>query len=280
MIRDRRTIRRIDRQLRTQGVHVPHVETFPIGAPCWADLWTSDVEASRAFYSQLFGWEAQEPSEEFGGYFMFNLNGAPIAGGMGDMGDMKANDSWKIYLSTDDIASATAGLVKLGGQSLAPPMPVADLGQNSVFVDPTGAHLGAWQPRTFPGFTTMNEPGAPSWFELMTRDYATALAFYIAIFSWRTEVEGDTEDFRYSTMRHPSTDEQLAGVMDASSFLPEGVPSHWSIYWDVEDVDSSVATTQRLGGGLVDGPQDTPYGRMATVTDPCGALFKLRTASA
>jgi len=256
---------------------VPHVETFPIGAPCWADLWTSDVEASRAFYSQLFGWEAQEPSEEFGGYFMFNLNGAPIAGGMGDMGDMKANDSWKIYLSTDDIAMATEELMKLGGESLAPPMAVADLGQNTVFVDPTGAHLGAWQPGTFPGFSAKNEPSAPSWFELMTHDYATALDFYGSIFSWHTEVEGDTDDFRYSTVRDPSTNDQLAGVMDASSFLPEGVPSHWSIYWDVVDVDSSIATAQTLGGTLIDGPQDSPYGRMATVTDPCGAMFKLRT---
>ena len=27
------------------------------GSPCWADLWTSDVEGSRRFYSELFGWE-------------------------------------------------------------------------------------------------------------------------------------------------------------------------------------------------------------------------------
>ncbi len=50
---------------------MPGVDHFSVGAPCWADLWTSDVEGSRAFYSALFGWEAEEPSEEFGGYFMF-----------------------------------------------------------------------------------------------------------------------------------------------------------------------------------------------------------------
>lgn len=43
------------------------IESFPVGAPCWADLWTSDVEGSRAFYAELFDWEAQEASEEFGG---------------------------------------------------------------------------------------------------------------------------------------------------------------------------------------------------------------------
>jgi predicted enzyme related to lactoylglutathione lyase len=259
---------------------VPAVERFPVGAPCWADLWTSDVEGSRTFYSSLFGWEAEEPSEEFGGYFMFNRNGAPIAGGMGDMGDMKANNTWKIYLSTDDIAGLAASLPGLGAEAMAPPMAVADLGQNMVFVDPTGAHLGAWQPGTFPGFTSMEEPGAPSWFELFTRDFTGALDFYRSAFSWKTAVEGDTDEFRYSTLRDASDDSQRAGVMDASAFLPEGVPAHWSIYWDVEDVDASVALTQELGGALVDAPMDTPYGRMATVTDPAGAMFKLRTPPA
>jgi hypothetical protein len=68
--------------------------------------------------------------------------------------------------------------------------------------------------------------------------------------------------------------------MDASAFLPEGVPDHWSIYWDVDEVDATVAQARHLGGSLIDGPTDTPYGRMATVTDPAGAQFKLRTPPA
>ena len=49
----------------------------PLGAPCWADLWTSDVDGSRAFYSEVFGWEAQEADPQFGGYFMFTRDGCP-----------------------------------------------------------------------------------------------------------------------------------------------------------------------------------------------------------
>ncbi len=253
------------------------VEKYSVGAPCWVDLWTSDVATARAFYCDLFGWTAEAPSDEFGGYFMFMLNGAPIAGAMGDMGDMKANDTWKIYLSTDDIARVTTQLASHGAQPMAPPVAVADLGLNSVFVDPSGAHLGAWQPGTFAGFSAMDEPGAPSWFELKTREYATALDFYRSVFSWRTEVEGDTDEFRYTTVSEPSTIVQLAGVMDASGFLPEGVSSHWSVYWNVDDVDASIEKIQSLGGAVIDAAQDTPYGRIATVADPCGAVFKLRT---
>ena len=98
---------------------MPNVDRFSVGAPCWADLSTSDVEGSRVFYAALFGWEAMEPSEEFGGYFMFHRNGSPIAGGMGGMGpDMPANDTWKIYLSTDDIAGVTSRMEALGAKRI------------------------------------------------------------------------------------------------------------------------------------------------------------------
>ncbi len=175
----------------------------PIGAPCWADLWTSDVEGSRKFYAELFGWEAQEPSPEFGGYFMFTRNGVPVAGGMGDMGDMKADNSWKIYLATDDIAKTLEAAEAEGARVVAPVMAVADLGRQAVLIDPTGAVLGAWQPGTFPGFTVLNEHGAPGWFELLTRDYAKAVAFYRSVFGWDTSTVSDTDEFRYTVMRDP-----------------------------------------------------------------------------
>jgi predicted enzyme related to lactoylglutathione lyase len=259
---------------------MPKRETAPVGAPCWTDLWTSDVEGSRRFYSALFGWVAEEPSPEFGGYFMFTRDGVPVAGGMGDMGEMPANDTWKIYLSTDDIERTTKGVESSGGQIMAPPMPVADLGTQVVFADPTGAQLGAWQPGTFPGFTVLDEPGAPSWFELHTKGYVTALEFYRSVFSVGTNVAFESDEFKYSTFHDPAqADLELGGVMDAAAFLPDDVPSYWVTYWEVADIDASVAEVDSLGGSVLEAPADTPYGRMATVKDPAGAIFKLRRGS-
>ena len=68
---------------------------------------------------------------------------------------------------------------------------------------------------------------------------------------------------------------QAAGIMDASSFLPDGVPAHWSIYWAVEDTDATLAKAVELGGSIVLPAEDTPYGRLAQAADPTGALFKL-----
>jgi uncharacterized protein len=259
---------------------MPTRDRAPLGSPCWADLWTSDVEGSRAFYSEVFGWEAQEPSPEFGGYFMFTRKGVPVAGGMGDMGpDMKANDSWKIYLNTDDIAKTLVSAPAAGAEVIAPAMPVADLGTQAILIDPTGAHLGTWQPGTFPGFTVLGEHGSPGWFELLTRDYSAALDFYRTVFHWTIESVGDSDQFRYSVVKNPDEDGEVAGIMDAAAFLPEGVPAHWSVYWEVDDPAATIDIVTKLGGSVVSALEDTPYGRMATVTDPAGAQFKLHAPS-
>jgi hypothetical protein len=65
--------------------------------------------------------------------------------------------------------------------------------------------------------------------------------------------------------------------MDASAFLPEGAPAQWSVYWEVDDTTATVAKVKALGGSIVADAEDSPYGRVATVADPAGAVFKLRT---
>ncbi len=67
----------------------------------------------------------------------------------------------------------------------------------------------------------------------------------------------------------------LAGIMDASGFLPDGVPAHWSVYFGVDDTDAALAKIVDLGGSILMAAQDTPYGRLATAADPTGAQFKL-----
>ena len=47
-----------------------------------------------------------------------------------------------------------------------------------------------------------------------------------------------------------------------------------------DDIDATVAKVKDLGGSVITGAEDTPYGRIASMTDPAGALFKLRTSPA
>ena len=152
-------------------------------------------------------------------------------------------------------------------------MDVADLGTMAVLGDAGGAAIGVWQPGTHQGFGLVGEPGTPTWFELHTRDYAAAVTFYRDVFGWDTEVASDTPEFRYTTLGHG--DGAMAGIMDASGFLPAGVPAHWSVYFGVADTDAALAKIVELGGRVVMAAEDTPYGRLATAADPTGATFKL-----
>ena len=252
---------------------MPTRETAPTGAPCWVDLMTSDVDRARDFYSQLFGWTSDEPSEEFGGYFMFTKDGVPVAGGMPTMPDAGADNVWSIYLSTDDATKSVEVATAKGAQVIAPLMAVADLGTMAALLDPTGAAIGMWQPNTFHGFGILGEPATPGWFELLTRDHQGAVEFYRAVFGWDTRAMSDTDEFRYTTANDGDT--MLAGVMDASAFLPEGMPNHWSVYFAVADTDATIAKLTELGGSIDQPAEDTPYGRIAAVSDPMGARFKL-----
>ena len=56
----------------------------------------------------------------------------------------------------------------------------------------------------------------------------------------------------------------------------EEAPPHWNVYFNVVDVDESVAQAEALGAKLIVPPVDLDgTGRMATLTDPHGAMFCL-----
>ena len=87
------------------------------------------------------------------------------------------------------------------------------------------------------------------------------MAFYEKVFGWDTHVESDSHEFRYTTLGEG--DDAAAGVMDASRFLPAGVPSLWSVYFATTDADADVAKAVSLGATVVEPAVDTPYGRLA-----------------
>lgn len=252
---------------------MPTRDSAPIGAPCWIDLMTSDPDRSRAFYGELFGWTSEEAGEDFGGYVNFQSNGAGIAGCMRNDPQFEAPEGWSVYLAVDDAQGTADAAVANGGQVMVPPMDVADLGRMAVVADAGGAAIGMWQPGVHKGFSVWGEPGTAGWFELHTRDYDETVAFYTEVFGWGTHVVSDVPEFRYTTLGEG--DGQLAGVMDGSAFLPEGVPAHWSVYFATEDTDASLERTVELGGSVVMAAEDTPYGRLASAADPTGAVFKL-----
>jgi predicted enzyme related to lactoylglutathione lyase len=122
------------------------------------------------------------------------------------------------------------------------------------------------------------EAGAPTYFELQSTGYARAVEFYGEVLGNPVVRLSDTDEFRYSQLSLPGVGpgEGYAGIMDASGYLPSEVPSHWAVYVGTDDIDATTAKTTELGGTVVTEPMDTPYGRLATIGDPFGAMIKLQ----
>ncbi len=254
---------------------VPTRERAPLGAPTWIDLSTSDTDRAQAFYGAVFGWTFEATGPDYGGYINASKDGRLVAGLMqkDPQVDAAAPDAWTTYFHTDDIQASAVAVKSAGGTTCVEPMEVKDKGWMAIGTDPSGAFFGLWQPIDHQGFEVIGEAGAPVWHELTTRDFTKAMDFYRAVLGWQTESVSDTDEFRYSTAVFGG--EQLLGVMDAAKFSPEGIPSHWAFYLGADDVDKTQQLVIDSGGDVLRPAQDTPYGRLAQVTDPTGAVFNL-----
>ncbi len=239
-----------------------------LGAPCWAELGTTDIAAAATFYGTLLGWTPGEPDPDAGGYTMMNLGADPVAAAT-PLYQEGQPVAWTVSIAVADVDATVAKATSAGGVVLAEPMDVFDLGRFAVLADPTGAVLSLWQARAFAGAARLNETGALCWIELRTRGTGAARAFYTEVFGW-TVTEGDG----YTQFGVGGQD--FGGMMAMGEDFPDGIPPHWALYFGVDDVDASAAKATELGGIVHVPGTDLPgTGRFAVLTDPQGGAFAI-----
>lgn len=244
------------------------------GQPCWVDLNTTDLPGAVSFYSDLFGWEATDQGDDFGHYHMLRKVDQQVTG-IGPCYDAAQRSAWNVYLNTADIEATQELIEQAGGQNFMDVMVIGDAGKMTVSLDAAGTPVGLWEADRFGGTEVHGEHGAPCWFELHTRNYDEAVAFYPAILPGLGLKREAFEGMNYSTVE--TSGKPWGGIFDASGFLPEDVTGYWQVYFQVDDVDETAARVQQLGGSLIDEVADTPFGRMARVIDPYGAAFVIIT---
>ncbi|MGW9550728.1 VOC family protein [Citricoccus zhacaiensis] len=257
------------------------------GSPVWVDLGVPDLAAVQGFYQSLFGWEFEDMGPDFANYHMITRHGASVGGAMSQMeSDADQPAAWTVYLKSDDIEKSLMDTAAAGGSVIVPAMPMPGLGSMGVVITPGGEGMGIWQADGFEGFVLDGTVGAPVWFEVMSFDYDADAEYYRTVWGWEPTLLGDdgqeagedagdgTGGGRYAN-NHPG-EASTAGLCDAPrDWFPEGADSFWRPYFIVENADAAADLIRAEGGAVLDGPMDTPFGRLATVADPAGATFQI-----
>lgn len=119
---------------------------------------------------------------------------------------------------------------------------------------------------------TRDEPwpqGTPSWVDLMVDDAEAAARFYGDLFGWESEAGSpETGGYRIAMLGGRA----VAGI----GSVPPGaqMPSVWTTYIAVDDLDATATRVTEHGGTIMMGPMDVmDQGRVAVAADPTGAVF-------
>jgi len=250
------------------------VTAYPNGIFCWVDLSTSDFEGAKAFYSQLFGWEADDPPPDGPRYANFRLDGLNVAG-MGElMPDQQAQgmpSHWSSYVKHDDAEAIAARITEAGGTVIVPPMDVMEEGRFMMAQDPVGAFFGVWQPGRHTGAQLVNAPNALVWNELQTRDYNVekAIAFYKQVFGW------DEVRQQEGYVGLAVDGRRQAGILPLDESRAN-IPSNWTVYFLVDDVADTVRRAEALGAEIhVPETNLDERSSFAVIRDPQGAYFNV-----
>jgi predicted enzyme related to lactoylglutathione lyase len=248
---------------------------WPPGTPCWVDLGVDDIPTAKAFYSGLFGWEIQDGPPEAGGYAVAEIGGLPVAG-LGPKMDPNMPTFWTTYLATEDADETAAKVKGAGGQVVMDPFDVMDVGRMFIAMDPGSAVFGVWEAKLHTGARLANEPGALIWSENMSRNFEANKAFYGAVFGYQFGDIG-AEGMNYATLDLDGR--PVGGIGEIGAEQPAETPAAWGTYFAVADTDAAVATAVELGGTVIAPAWDSPYGRMAVVSDSQGAVFSVMSTA-
>ena len=262
---------------------------YQAGVPCWVASAHPEPEKALAFYTELFGWEAEEamgvdsPVE----YYLCRLRGRDVAA-VGSRRGGPPVGVWETYIWVESAEDTVARVIDAGGSVILKPFDLLDAARVAVVADPAGAVFGVWQPGEHRGAQLVNEPGAWAISQLGTRDPGGSRAFYDAVFGWETDTF-DMGQGEITLWRVPGyvggepeqpVSREVVGVMVPASGegSPEEAPARWNVDFWVGDVDEAADEATRLGGEVVVSPFYTSVGRSAVLADPQGAVFTVSRA--
>ena len=78
------------------------------GQFCWHELMTDDLEAAKAFYGHVVGWDVQQAPVTGKPYFLFTTSAGPVGGVMDlpeECRQVGIPPRWNGYVAVEDVDS-------------------------------------------------------------------------------------------------------------------------------------------------------------------------------
>lgn len=109
-----------------------------VGAFCWNELATREMDKAKTFFADLLGWEYELNENSPMTYFIIK-NAGEMNGGMIEMNEQwgDAPPHWMVYFTVEDADAAVEKVKSLGGGVCVPPFDV-EVGRIAVVNDPNG----------------------------------------------------------------------------------------------------------------------------------------------
>ncbi|MEZ4363026.1 MAG: VOC family protein [Kofleriaceae bacterium] len=233
---------------------------------CWHGCISTNVDASKAFYSEVMGWRVKDEPMGDSTSTLFSAGGtdfghvmAPPMPGMPSM--------WDNYLRVENIDETTAKAVANGGKQIVPGTDIPP-GRFSVVASPSGAVLSLFREA---GADAKHHPGGEGsvhWVELHSKDVAADLKWLKETFGFTTE-DMPIPDGTYTILK---SDGEARGGVTVSQEAK--APSMWLTWFEVKDVDDTVKRATSKGGEVLAPIFEMPkVGRMSILRDPTGGVF-------
>ncbi|MBY0462217.1 MAG: VOC family protein [Alphaproteobacteria bacterium] len=111
---------------------------------CWLQLQSTNLKNIKEFYTSLFDWKLSESPDKEEPYTHIDTGEGP---GGGIMEAQKGcPPHWMPYVQVEDLDRYTRKAEKLGAKIIVPSTKIKTGGSFSVIQDPSGAHIGLYQP--------------------------------------------------------------------------------------------------------------------------------------
>ena len=249
----------------------------------WYELITPDVDAAKAFYDSVVGWNIDSQSNFPNGYRMIGRSDGKSAGGVlpltQEMQQHGARPVWLSYIYVDDVDDAVRSIEQAGGKTFMPPFDIPGVGRVAMVADPQGAPFYVMKPIPPEGqpdaksdVFSVDQPQRVRWNELSTSDQDGAIRFYTSQFGWTQEggmPMGEMGEYKF--INHDGV--MIGAVMRKPPQMPL---TAWTYYIGVDDIDRAAKAVTDGGGRILHGPMEIPGGEYSlNAMDPQGAAFAL-----